>query len=125
MLTAISGSDETCKRNSTIQYITNLKNIKMKKLILSIFVISLIVGVYSCKKDSNHQLPNQQQENEMMKRGKKVVSIIRSFQEKMAGDLKSGGSISLDSAIWNMEAALNYNYARPDSASANFITSCT
>jgi hypothetical protein len=92
----------------------------MKKFLLSIFVISLMVGVYSCKKDINQQIPNQQQDNEMMKRGKKVVSIIRSFQEKMAGDLKSGGTISLDSAVWNMEASLNYDYAQPDSASKNF-----
>ena len=122
MLTAISGSDETCKRNSTKQYIINLKNTKMKKLILSIFVAITVIGYTACKKDINNQLPNQQQENEMMKRGKKVASLIQNFKEKMDSDLKSGTDISLDSAIWNMEASLNYDFAQPDSASLNFIT---
>ncbi|MEJ2595919.1 MAG: hypothetical protein P8100_12535 [bacterium] len=48
--------------------------------------------------------------------------MIADFKYAMDNRLKSGGSISLDSAIWNMEAGLNYDYADPDSASAFFIT---
>ena len=58
----------------------------------------------------------------MIKRSRKVASLIENFKGKMEFDLKSGESISLDSAVWNMEATLNYDYADPDSASALFIT---
>ena len=88
----------------------------MKKFLLSIFVISLMVGVYSCKKDSNQQIPNQQQDGEMMMRSKKVIALIHNFEQKMNDALKSGETISLDSAIWNMEASLNYTYADPEEA---------
>ncbi len=84
--------------------------------------LSLMVGIYSCKKDQAKPDGLINNESEMMKRSRKVVTLINEFKEDMNSDLKSGGSISLDSAVWNMEATLNYDYADPDSASALFIT---
>lgn len=94
----------------------------MKKIIISMIGLSLMVGMYSCKKDQAKPDGLINNESEMMKRSRKVVTLIKEFKEEMNSDLKSGGSISLDSAVWNMEATLNYDYADPDSASALFIT---
>jgi hypothetical protein len=51
-----------------------------------------------------------------MMRSKKVIALIHNFEQKMNDALKSGETISLDSAIWNIEASLNYNYADPEEA---------
>ncbi len=90
----------------------------MKKYILSIIVIAIIAGVYSCKKESTNQTFTQ--EDEMMVRSKKIITLINQFDEKMNSNLKSGELIGIDSAVWNMEALQNYNYAYPDSAAKDF-----
>ena len=94
----------------------------MKKIIISIIGLALILSIYSCKKDKDTPDGLIMQESEMIKRSRKVISLIENFKDKMEYDLKSGESISLDSAVWNMEATLNYDYADPDSASALFVT---
>lgn len=43
------------------------------------------------------------------------------FDEKMNSELKSGETTTLDSAIWNKEASLNYNYAHPELSVKNYI----
>jgi hypothetical protein len=86
----------------------------MKKFYLSIIVSLLIVGLFSCKKDNIEQQPNI--DSEMMIQSKKVVALINAFDRKMEGALKSGETISLDSAVWNLEASLNFNYADPEEA---------
>lgn len=90
----------------------------MKKYILSIMVIAIMAGIYSCKKNSANQ-PSAQ-EDEMMVRSKKVISLIKQFDAKMNSTLKAGETIELDSAVWNMEALQNYDYAYPDSAAKDF-----
>ncbi len=91
----------------------------MKKYIICIVVIAVIAGFYSCKKDNTGQTVNQQ-EDEMMVRSKKVISLIQQFEMKMNSTLKSGDLIELDSAVWNMEALQNYGYAYPDSSTKDF-----
>lgn len=86
----------------------------MKKLNLCIIVILLMVGLLSCKKDTIDQ--QQTQEDKAVMRSKKVIALIHNFEQKMNDALKSGETISLDSAIWNIEASLNYNYADPEEA---------
>jgi hypothetical protein len=98
--------------NGEIQLI--IKNLIMKKFNLCIIVILLMVGLFSCKKDTIVQ--QQTQEGEVMMRSKKVIALIHNFEQKMNEALKSGETISLDSAIWNMEASLNYTYADPEEA---------
>ena len=90
----------------------------MKKIYLCIIVSLLIVGHFSCKKDSIEQQPNN--DSEMIIRSKKVVALIKAFDKKMEGALKSGETISLDSAVWNMEASLNFNYADPQEAEGEY-----
>jgi hypothetical protein len=52
----------------------------------------------------------------MMMRSKKVIALIHNFEQKMEDARKSGETIILDSAVWNLEASLNYNYADPEEA---------
>lgn len=92
----------------------------MKKYILGIIVIAIIAGFYSCKKDNTGQAISEQ-ENEMMLRSKKVILLIQQFDAKMHSTFKSGELIDIDSAVWNMEALQNYDYAYPDSSTKEFV----
>jgi len=76
------------------------------------------LGFIPVKKENTNQ--SFTQEDEMMVRSKKIISLINQFDEKMNSNLKSGELIELDSAVWNMEALQNYNYAYPDSAAKDF-----
>ncbi len=78
-----------------------------------------MTAIYSCKKENTDQAVKQQ--DEMMVRSKKVVSLIKQFDEKMNSNLKTGELIDLDSAVWNMEALQNYDYAYPDSSTKDFV----
>lgn len=83
----------------------------MKKIanFLLLFVLSIVV-FNSCKKDensnSNAQTFNVSQE--------KVLKLIEDFKTKMKNPLKTGEEVSLDSAVWLMEATVNETYARAD-----------
>jgi hypothetical protein len=105
-------------QNQFLKNDINKNKIVMKKYILSIIVIVIMIGFYSCKKEKASQTFTQ--EDEMMVRSKKIISLINQFDEKMNNNLKSGELIGLDSAVWNMEALQNYNYAYPDSAAKDF-----
>ena len=48
----------------------------MKKIIISIIGLSLMVGMYSCKKDLDKPDGLVNNESEMMKRSRKVISLI-------------------------------------------------
>lgn len=74
--------------------------------------------VFSCKKDTIEQ--QQTQEDEQMMRSKKVIALIHNFEQKMNDALKSAETISLDSAVWCIEASLNYNYADPANATGEY-----
>ena len=69
----------------------------MKKIYLSIIVSLLMVGLFSCKKNTIEQQPNN--DSEMMIQSKKVIALINKFDKKMESVLKSGETISLDSAV--------------------------
>ncbi|MFA5419100.1 MAG: hypothetical protein WC341_11645 [Bacteroidales bacterium] len=90
----------------------------MKKYIVLIIFAVIAVGVSSCKKDNTNKLVNQ--DDELMAKSKKVISLIKKFDGKMSSNLKSGESISVDSAVWNMEALQNYEHANPGEATKNF-----
>lgn len=90
----------------------------MKKFYL-IFLVSLfIIGLNSCKKENNHQITEQISEE--MERSVNVIKLIKQFEEQLNSDLKSAETMSLDSAVWYMEASLNYYYADPDEAEGEY-----
>jgi len=70
-----------------------------------IFVIFLIMAfvVISCKKDenTNNNLVNQKPD---------VEKLILSFKDKLQNHLKDGGTYNADSAVWYVEALLNYTH---------------
>ncbi len=88
---------------------------KKLKFILSIAVI-LAVTFSSCKKEKSFDVEGEVSE---ISHSQMIVNRIMAFQEQMKSGFKAGGSVSLDSAIWDMEASLNFDYAHPDSASTN------
>lgn len=91
----------------------------MKKLYLSIILAAMMIGYYSCKKD--YTTKPFIQEDELTTHSKKVLSLIKSFDEKMKRTFKSSEQIELDSAVWNIEALLNYSYSYPDSSAKDFV----
>jgi len=85
----------------------------MKKTTLWLSVL-LFLFIFGCKKDEKliTNLNNVSYES--------TVSKIRSFQVRIANTYKSGETISLDSAIWYIEATLNYTYDDLDTAHLSF-----
>ncbi len=85
------------------------------KTILSIAIV-LAISSYSCKKSNLSDSKSQSGEASY---SSKIITRINNFQQQLELGFKSGTGITLDSAIWYMEAGVNYDYAHPDSASAN------
>jgi hypothetical protein len=78
----------------------------------------LVVVLHGCKKESaNFQNENA---NKQINESKMIVSKINNFREMMDSNLKSGGAMTVDSAVLNLEALINYDYAIPDSSSKDF-----
>jgi len=90
----------------------------MKKYIVIIIFAVMAIGVTSCKKDNTNKPANQN--DELIAKSKKVISLIKKFDGKMSSNLKSGEVIGIDSAVWNMEALQNYEYANPGEATKDF-----
>ena len=82
-----------------------------------IFVIFLIMAfmVISCKKDenTNNNLVNQKPD---------VEKLILSFKDKLQNHLKDGGTYNADSAVWYVEALLNYTYGNGSVPCKNYLT---
>lgn len=90
----------------------------MKKYIALIIFAVIAMGVTSCKKDNANKLASQ--DDELMAKSKRIISLIKKFDGKMRSNLKSGEVIDVDSAVWNMEALQNFEYANPGEATRDF-----
>ncbi len=95
-----------------------LNNMKNLKFILS-FAVILAISFTSCKKEKSLDVNNQELEDSY---SQQIINKIIIFNEKMNSGLKTGEITTLDSAIWNTEASLNYNFAYPDSLAKNNYT---
>jgi len=91
----------------------------MKKIIIILAIAGVAFTIHSCKKNTMEKPVNEN--DQMLSRSQKVVALIQKFDAKIKGNLKSGEMITADSAVWNMEASLNYNYAISDSSAANLL----
>ncbi len=76
------------------------KTQKMKKNVILFMILSLVMMFTACKKDTS--LTNVKLDPTEQK--------ILNFKEKMQNPNKSDETISIDSAVWYIEAALNYTY---------------
>ena len=81
---------------------------KNKIYLITVTVFAALV-LFSCNKEPVTQTDNP--DYEMMCQSKKIVSLIKNFDEKMNSSLKTGEMIPLDSVVWNTEALQNYTYA--------------
>ncbi len=92
----------------------------MKKLLFALIMLGIILTtIYSCKKDVSDLQSSQS--DEIVLKNNDIIKLIKQFETKMQSNLKSGESIDLDSAVWNMEALQNYSYAYPDSSTKDFV----
>ena len=110
----------------------------MKRIIYlaSILITGALITFYSCTKENNNN--EKQQASTLVGNGHeltptdiKVNKLITGFRDKVAyhlenPGLKSGESISTDSALWFLEATINYAHAFPnvyyDEMEANELT---
>jgi hypothetical protein len=104
------------------------KKLKMRK----IYNICLFVGVIAlmlsaCKKDNQNQIfQNTGEEVYWTAEDLKIQNNILSFQDKIKNNsFKSGETLELDSAVWYLEALMNYNYSTPDSSFVNLTVDTT
>jgi len=94
-------------------------------IFLSILIVGLTAAIYSCSKDdAAHQ---KQQKPQMSERHLKINSVINTFKDKMAYTrknpmLKSGETIPADSALWYLEASINYSHGFPNEYYEEFQT---
>ncbi len=95
-----------------------IKKTKMKKT-KHVIIISLILGVigFACKKEDNNMLDEQNTNY-----SENILKSINKFKQTMESGVKSGGSMHIDTAVWNLEALISYENAYPDSSSRDFIT---
>lgn len=92
----------------------------MKNIIRITGVLMMMIAmcISSCKKESTQ--PNVYPGDEMANHSRKVLSLIKEFDQKINSSLKEDEKIELDSAVWNVEALQNYTYAFPDSSTREF-----
>ena len=84
----------------------------MKTNFFIILIIALAVS--SCKKDENT--------NNMVNQKPDVEKLILSFKDKLQNHLKDGGTYTTDSAVWYVEALLNYTYGNGSVPCKNYLT---
>lgn len=91
----------------------------MKQFYLKFTVISVIgmLIFFGCSKDSNRLTDKQIDVSQTTDKSLEIESKIIEFESKIDfakanPDLKSGGDdLSIDEAVWNIEALANYNYS--------------
>ncbi len=100
----------------------------MKRTIylLSIMIAGALITIYSCTKENQtiqqavHQASTLGDDNhELSPTDIKVNNLITGFRDKVAHHLenpglKSGESIATDSALWFLEATINYSHCFPN-----------
>ncbi|OYT14452.1 MAG: hypothetical protein B7C24_18275 [Bacteroidetes bacterium 4572_77] len=94
--------------------------------ISSIGLGSVLYGLASCEKEKQELKQNQKQEVFWTAEDVKITNAIHYFQNKVKNNTyKNNENLSIDSALWYMEAMLNYNYSTPDSSFVNLTIDTT
>lgn len=96
------------------------------KSIFFLLIALLSIGFVSCEKDTQKITQNQEQEVLWTAEDVKITNAIHYFQNKVKNNtFKSGETLGIDSALWYIEAMLNYNYSTPDSSFVNLTMDTT
>ena len=88
----------------------------MKKILIAICVIS-IFAVTACKKENVGDANSTQ-----LTDSKKIEALILNFKDKLENNLKDGTTYAADSAVWYVEALLNYSYGYATALGCTFET---
>ena len=88
----------------------------MKNILITICVISIFV-ITACKKEDVGNVKNTQQTD-----SKKTEALILNFKDKLENNLKDGTTYAADSAVWYVEALLNYSYGYATALGCTFET---
>lgn len=98
---------------------------KFKYIILSMGLFALMLN--SCNKERQNQIvQNSDGKVYWTAEDLRIQNNILNFQNKINNNtFKNGETISLDSAVWYLEALLNYNYSTPDSSFVNLTVDTT
>lgn len=85
----------------------------------------IAVMLSSCKKDKPSQITESPQTNYTAE-DIRIQNLILNFQNKIKNNtFKNGETVSVDSAIWFLEAMMNFNYSTPDSSFVNLTVDTT
>jgi len=89
---------------------------KIKISLFTIIILYFLFSFVSCKKNNinltAHENNNYNQD---------INKRIEAFRQQMENNLKNSAMMTLDTAIWNLEALLTNYGGYPDSASKNFL----
>lgn len=99
---------------------------KIIRLLSLIFAVTIFV-IYSCTKENNTSNEKPGQQSNLSANDIKVNNLINGFKKKMAyyrehPELKSGENLPADSALWYLEATINYSHGFPNEYYEEFHT---
>jgi len=83
----------------------------MKKIFL--YTLMLMIVAISCKKDQNATNGSVNQKTD-------IKTLILNFKDKLENHLKDGETYTADSAVWYVEALLNYTYGNASVPCINY-----
>lgn len=89
----------------------------MKKIILSIVTLTLL---YSCKKEQVQKQSEVATTNTNLEQ-KQVMNRILNFKKLMEDKTLSSEEMTVDDAVWDLEALVNYTYDKPQGKFDDFI----
>ena len=99
----------------------------MKKIkILSLIVAGAMIVMFSCTKENSESIKQTTPSgSNLSQQDIKVNNLIKNFKEKIAWykanpDLKDGETVPADSALWYLEATINYSHAFPNEYYSDF-----
>jgi hypothetical protein len=92
----------------------------MKKRIFKPFIIITLIGITAaCNKDFENKLVGEENEVGVTTlKQNNTEDLIVAFIDEVNNSFKSSGEYTVDSALWYLEAALNYSYCIWDSSFA-------
>ena len=91
---------------------------KNKIIFIPVILLSVLFFIVSCKKDNLNNLKQSTNDDTY---SQNVIKRIENFRQQIQGNLKTGTMMTLDTAIWNLEALITNYGGYPDSASNKFI----
>jgi len=83
---------------------------------LGVVILLTCITFTSCKKDN---MPTTEPTTDNTAYSNMIINRINNFRQQMQNPERSGEMLP-DTAVWNLEALINYDNAYPDSASKDF-----